>query len=168
MPYGKFFLATSLHPFKQHWEKQMKLWKYTATLVTVLALAIPAWAQGDVIAARRDGLKGIARQMEGIKAVVDQRGDPRATGAGIGEMIGFFEGFPARFPAGSGSGDTRALPAIWTDRAGFETANANILTQLRALQAAANSGDQAAFGAAFQQTGATCGACHRPYRGPAR
>ncbi|MCA3367149.1 MAG: cytochrome c [Roseomonas sp.] len=97
-------------------------------MVTVLALAIPAWAQGDVIAARRDGLKGIARQMEGIKAVVDQRGDPRATGAGIGEMIGFFEGFPARFPAGSGSGDTRALPAIWTDRAGFETANANILT----------------------------------------
>ena len=53
-------------------------------------------------------------------------------------------------------------------RRGFETANTNMLTQLRALQAAANAGDQAAFGAAFQQTGATCGACHRPYRGPAR
>jgi cytochrome c556 len=106
--------------------------------------------------------------MDGIKAVVDQRGDPRTTGAGIAEMISFFEGFPARFPAGSGSGDTRALPAIWTDRAGFETANTNMVTQLRALQAAANSGDQAAFGATFQQTGATCGACHRPYRGPAR
>lgn len=146
----------------------MRLWKYAATLATVLTLAVPAWAQGDVIAARRDGLKGIARKMEGIKAVVDQRGDPRSTGAGIAEMISFFEGFPARFPAGSGSGDTRALPAIWTDRAGFETANANMVTQLRALQAAANSGDQAAFGAAFQQNGATCGACHRPYRGPAR
>jgi cytochrome c556 len=146
----------------------MKLWKYAATFATVLALAVPAWAQGDVVAARRDGLKGIARQMEGIKAVVDQRGDTRTTGAGIAEMIGFFEGFPARFPAGSGSGDTRALPAIWSDRAGFETANTNMLTQLRALQAAANTGDQGAFGAAFQQTGATCGACHRPYRGPAR
>ena len=146
----------------------MKLWKYAATFATVFALAVPAWAQGDVVAARRDGLKGIARQMEGIKAVVDQRGDTRTTGAGIAEMIGFFEGFPARFPAGSGSGDTRALPAIWSDRAGFETANTNMLTQLRALQAAANTGDQAAFGAAFQQTGATCGACHRPYRGPAR
>jgi cytochrome c556 len=146
----------------------MKLWKCAATLATVLALAVPAWAQGDVVAARRDGLKGIARQMDGIKAVIDQRGDPRTTGAGIAEMISFFDGFPARFPAGSGSGDTRALPAIWTDRAGFETANANMVTQLRALQAAANSGDQAAFTAAFQQTGATCGACHRPYRGPAR
>jgi cytochrome c556 len=142
----------------------MKLWKCAATLATVLALTVPAWAQGDVIAARRDGMKGNARQMEGIKAVVDQRGDPRTTGAGIAEMITFFEGLPARFPAGSGSGDTRALPAIWTERAGFEAANANMVTQLRALQAAANSGDQAAFGAAFQQTGATCDACHRPYQ----
>ena len=146
----------------------MKLWKSTVVLASLFAMTAPALAQGDVIAARRDGLKGVARQMEGIKAVVDQRGDPRATGVAIGDMIGFFEGFPARFPAGSGSGDTRALPAIWTDRAGFEGANGNMLTQLRALQAAANAGDQAAFGAAFQQTGATCGACHRPYRGPAR
>ena len=146
----------------------MKLWKSTVVLASLFAMTAPALAQVDVIAARRDGLKGVARQMEGIKAVVDQRGDPRATGAVIGDMIGFFEGFPARFPAGSGSGDTRALPAIWTDRAGFEAANGNMLTQLRALQAAANAGDQAAFGAAFQQTGAACGACHRPYRGPAR
>ena len=146
----------------------MKLWKSAVVVASLIALTAPALAQGDVIAARRDGLKGVARQMEGIKAVVDQRGDPRPTAAAIGEMIRFFEGFPARFPAGRGSGDTRALPAIWTDRAGFEAANGNMLTQLRAFQAAANAGDQAAFGAAFQQTGATCGACHRPYRGPAR
>ena len=146
----------------------MKAWKLAAAIVTVLSIAAPAWAQGDVITARRDGLKGVARQMEAIKAVVDQRSDTRATAAAIAEMISFFDGFPARFPAGSGTGDTRALPAIWSDRAGFETANTNMLTQLRALQAAANAGDQAAFGAAFQQTGATCGACHRPYRGPAR
>ena len=146
----------------------MKFLQTTVILASLVAMIAPAFAQSDVITARRDGLKAVARQMEGIKAVIDQRGDPRTTGAGIAEMIGFFEGFPPRFPAGSGSGDTRALPAIWTDRAGFEAANTNMVTQLRALQAAANSGDQAAFGAAFQQTGATCGACHRPYRGPAR
>jgi cytochrome c556 len=146
----------------------MQLWKCAVILASLAALTGPALAQGDVIAARQDGLKGVARQMESIKAVVDQRGDPRATAATIGEMIRFFDGFTARFPAGSGTGTTRALPAIWTDRAGFETANGNMVTQLRALQAAANAGDQAAFGAAFQQTGATCGACHRPYRAPAR
>jgi cytochrome c556 len=155
-------------PFEHHRENDMKLWKCAVILAPLLALTGPALAQGDVITARQDGLKGVARQMESIKAVVDQRGDPRATAAAIGEMIGFFDGFTARFPAGSGTGNTRALPAIWTDRAGFETANGNMVTQLRALQAAANAGDQAAFGAAFQQTGATCGACHRPYRAPAR
>lgn len=146
----------------------MKAWRCAAALFTAFAMAAPAWAQGDVTAARRDGLKGVARQMEGIKAVVDQRSDPRATAASIAQLIVFFEGFPARFPAGSGSGDTRALPSIWTDRAGFEVANTNMLTQLRSLQAAAERGDQASFAAGFQQTGATCGACHRPYRAPAR
>ncbi len=27
----------------------MKLWKYAATLATVLALAVPAWAQGGTL-----------------------------------------------------------------------------------------------------------------------
>ena len=146
----------------------MKFLQSTVILASLIAMTAPAVAQGDVITARRDGLKGVARQMEGIKAVVDQRGDPRGTAAAIADMTRFFEGFPARFPAGSGAGDTRALPSIWSDRAGFEAANGNMVTQLRAFQAAANAGDQAAFAAAFQQTGATCGACHRPYRGPAR
>ena len=43
-----------------------------------------------------------------------------------------------------------------------------MVTQLEALRTAAASGDNAALTAAFNQTGATCGACHRPYRGPAR
>ncbi len=149
-------------------ESFMKFSICAVLLACLVFQTMPALAQGDVIIARQEGLKGVARQMESIKAVVDQRGDPRTTGATISEMMRFFEDFTARFPAGSGTGTTRALPAIWTDRAGFETANGNMVTQLRALQAAANAGDPAAFGAAFQQTGATCGACHRPYRGPAR
>ena len=47
----------------------MKTWKFAAALVTIVAVAAPAWAQGDVITARRDGFKGVARHMEGIKAV---------------------------------------------------------------------------------------------------
>jgi cytochrome c556 len=146
----------------------MKFLQSTVILASLVAMIAPAFAQSDVITARRDGLKGVARHMEGIKAVVDQRADPRGSAAAIADMIIFFEGFPARFPAGSGTGDTRAVPSIWSDRAGFEAAKGNMLTQLRAFQSAANAGDQTAFGAAFQQTGATCGACHRPYRGPAR
>jgi cytochrome c556 len=122
----------------------------------------------DVIAARREGLKAMAAHLEAIKAVAEARGDAAPLVPRIDEMIAFFEGLPARFPEGSGTGNTRALPSIWTDRAGFERAHANMVAQLRALRSAAQAGDPAAFTAAFQQTGATCGACHRAYRAPAR
>ena len=42
------------------------------------------------------------------------------------------------------------------------------MTALGVLRTAAASGDVAATAAAFNQVGGTCGACHRPYRGPAR
>ncbi|WP_198377835.1 c-type cytochrome [Neoroseomonas rubea] len=145
----------------------MKAWLIVGAALAAIGTAGTAVAQ-DVIAQRRDGLRGMGRHMEAIKAVTDARGDTRPLVARIDEMITFYRGMPALFPAGSGTGDTRALAAIWSDRAGFEQANANMVTQLGALRTAAAAGDVAATTAAFGQAGATCGACHRPYRGPAR
>ncbi|MBP0466924.1 cytochrome c [Roseomonas sp. PWR1] len=145
----------------------MKAWLIVGAALAAIGTAGTAMAQ-DVISQRRDGLRGMGRHMEAIKAVTDARGDTRPLVARIDEMITFYNGLPALFPAGSGTGDTRALPTIWSDRAGFEQANANTVTQLTALRAAAASGDVAATTAAFGQTGASCGTCHRPYRGPAR
>jgi cytochrome c556 len=145
----------------------MKAWILAGAAFAALGIAGTALAQ-DVITARRDGLKGMGAHLEAIKAVSDARGDPRPVVGRIDEMIVFFNGLPARFPEGSGTGNTRALPTIWSDREGFERAAANMVAQLQALRAVAASGDAAALPAAFQQTGATCGACHRPYRGPAR
>lgn len=138
-----------------------------AAAAGLFAMGPAAFAQ-DVIVQRRDGLRGMGRQMEAIKAVSDSRGDPRPLAPRIEEMIAFFDGLPALFPAGSGSGDTRARPAVWSDRPGFERAAANMATQLQALRAVAASGEPAALPAAFGQTGATCSACHRTYRSPAR
>lgn len=145
----------------------MKGWLLAGVVAAVAGIGSSAMAQ-DVITARRDGLKRMGQHLEGIKAVSDSRGDPRPLVARIDQMITFFDGLPARFPEGSGTGNTRALPTIWSDRAGFERANADMIAQLRVLRAAADAGDPAALTAAFRQTGATCGACHRPYRGPAR
>lgn len=145
----------------------MKAWILAGAACAALGVAGAAFAQ-DVVTARRDGLKGMGAHLEAIKAVSDARGDPRPLVGRIDDMIAFFNGLPARFPEGSGTGNTRALPTIWSDRAGFERASANMVTQLQAMRAVAASGDAAALPAAFQQTGATCGACHRPYRGPAR
>ncbi|MCA3303426.1 MAG: cytochrome c [Roseomonas sp.] len=127
-----------------------------------------ALAPGDVISARRDGLKAVGHQMDRIEALINQRGDTRAAVDSIAETIRFFEGLPSLFPPNSGQGDTRARPTIWSDPGGFAAANANMLSSLRSLENAANTGDKASFQAAFQQTAATCSACHRPFRGRGR
>ncbi|MFC7472866.1 c-type cytochrome [Dankookia sp. GCM10030260] len=131
----------------------------------LMALAGTAMAQGDVIAERRAGLKRMGGHMEAIKPVVEAKGDVKALEPRIDDMIVFYRTLPSRFPAGSGTGDTKALPAIWTDFAGFETANKALLGQLAVLKTAAAAGDAAAFGAAYAETGPKfCGGCHRPYR----
>lgn len=142
----------------------MRNWMLAAGVALALGGAGAAIAQ-DVIVQRRAGLKNIGEQFQAIKAVSDARGDLRPLAPRLDEMITFFRGLPERFPAGSGTGDTRALPTIWSDRAGFEQAAANVVTQLTALRGLAAAGDNAAFPAAFNATGAACGACHRPYRG---
>lgn len=145
----------------------MKPWIVAGVAIAALGTAGAAFAQ-DVIAQRRDGFREIGRQMEAIKSVSDARGDPRPLVARVEQMIAFFSGMPALFPDGSGTGQTRALPAIWSDRAGFERVNASMVNHLETMRAAAAAGDNAALTTAFNQVGATCGSCHRPYRGPAR
>ena len=112
-----------------------------------------AFAQGDVIAERRAGLKRMGEHMQAMKAVVDNKGDVRPLAATVDDMIAWYRTMPGRFPPGSDRGDTRALPALWNEKANFETINNNMLNQLQVLRTAAASGDPAAFGASYGQTG---------------
>ncbi|MBD0272323.1 MAG: cytochrome c, partial [Acetobacteraceae bacterium] len=138
--------------------------------LTVLALgaaalagtAASAFAQANVIAERRAGLKRMGEHMQAMKAVVDSRGDVRPLTATVDDMIAWYRTMPGRFPPGSDRGDTRALPAIWAEKANFETINNNMVNQLQVLRTAAASGDPGAFVSAYGQTGQTCGTCHRP------
>ncbi len=141
-----------------------KIW-LAGFAVLAMGAASVAWAQGDVIAARRAGFKRIGEQMTAMKAVADARGPGTPFVGGIEEMIAFFQGVPGRFPPGSETGgETKALPTIWSDPVGFSGAAAETVSKLQALRVAAAGGDGAAFQAAWQAVGPTCGACHRTYR----
>jgi cytochrome c556 len=144
----------------------LRLWVAALGMVAVAGTALAqVGPMGDVIAQRRAGLKRMGGHMDAMKAVVDSSGDVRPLAERVDDMIAWFKGMPALFPPGSDHGDTKAQPAIWSDRGGFETANANTLRQLDALKAAATSGDTAGFATAFKATGPQfCGSCHRQYR----
>jgi cytochrome c556 len=71
---------------------------------------------------------------------------------------------PSFFPAGSGTGDTKALPVVWTDRATFDSRASDALREARALQAIAASGNRAGLEAGLRTLGAACTACHDRFR----
>ena len=146
----------------------MKLWLAGLSLVAMMGGAVAQTDLNRVVTERREGLKAVGVIFTAVGDTMRAGGDPRALAPRIAEVEAFFVGFGARFPAGTQQGapgiDTRALPAIWTDRAGFDRAEAALPARLTALREAAASGNVAAFQAAVQATGAACGDCHRPYR----
>jgi cytochrome c556 len=131
----------------------------------LLAMAGTAIAQGDVIAERRAGLKRMGGHMEAMKPVVDAKGDVRALEPRIDDMIAWYARLPALFPAGSGTGDTKALPALWERFGEFEANDAKLVDKLKTMKVAAAAGDTEAFGASYKALGPEyCGSCHRPFR----
>lgn len=69
----------------------------------------------------------------------------------------------ALFPAGSGGGESRAKPEIWTDAAGFEKTMKDAQAAAVALQFVA---DEAAYRPALGALGSSCKSCHDKYRLP--
>lgn len=68
---------------------------------------------------------------------------------------------PGQYAPGTEGADQAALPAIWTDQAGFKAAAAKLGTDAAALQGAT---DQASFAAALKTVQGDCGGCHSAYR----
>ncbi|ONG47742.1 hypothetical protein BKE38_22740 [Pseudoroseomonas deserti] len=136
-------------------------------LATLLPAALPqpASAQADPIAERKAGFKRMGGHLEAIKALLDNPAGLRAEAGRAADMQAFFGGLPALFPPGSDKGETRALPAVWSDRAGFEAAAGGATAAAAKLQQAMAGGDTGAAAGAFRELGASCGTCHRGYRG---
>jgi cytochrome c556 len=79
-------------------------------------------------------------------------------------LIKNFTNLPAMFPEGSIVGESKALPAIWENKADFDGIFAKDLENAKALRAAAEAGDAAAYGDAIKAIGGSCGECHQKYR----
>ncbi|MEX0627767.1 MAG: cytochrome c [Cucumibacter sp.] len=70
------------------------------------------------------------------------------------------------FPEGANTGESNALANIWTDWDNFIAILDKYETDARAMIAAAEAGDNAAYLAALQAVGGDCGTCHTTYRAP--
>ena len=135
----------------------------TLAVAAVLGMAmIAGTASADIADQREKGFKAHAGNLKAVKAAMES-GNASAAVEPAKAMVAWAKKIPEMFPEGSGEG-TDALPAIWSDWAGFEKAAANHLAAVEKLEAVAEAGDASALGDQLKATGATCGACHKAYR----
>jgi cytochrome c556 len=135
--------------------------------LAVSAATTIAWAQADVIKERQENRKQTAAAMRAIKGIIDAKGATSGAVEQAAKLKTLQVAFDKMFPPGSDKGDSKALPAVWTDSAGFEAAGKNAVAAYDKLSVAAGSGDMAALTAAFGDAGKACGACHDKFRAKA-
>jgi cytochrome c556 len=107
----------------------------------------------------------MAGDFGGINAVVAAKGDTKPLEARAKAIARYAALIPALFPPGSNvGGNTKALPEVWSDRAGFEKAAANLGAAATKLAESAKGGDLELIAADVKGVSGACGACHKEYR----
>jgi len=135
----------------------------SALLLTVAGFA---FAQGvDPIETRQAGQDLLAGDFAGIRAVVAAKGDVKTLESPAKAMARWIRQFPTQFPKGTDQGhNTKALPAIWSDPAGFKKAADDLADAADKLAMLAKAGDAEGVATQIKAVGEACGACHRTYR----
>ncbi len=126
------------------------------------AVSVPA---DTIIAARQAGFDLQAGNVGAMKAVIVAGGDVKPFKDAAKGLSNWGHVIPSMFPDGTQTGhDTHALPAVWSDRAGFEKAAETFWIQADKLAVLAEANDKAGFATQYTATTQACGACHRNFR----
>ena len=146
--------------------KNTKAWIAAVSLAALTALTAGSVAAAmSVQEERAVVMKGLGGHMKALGAVA--KGEAKADAGTVVHAKALRQlsvTIAHLFPEGSGGGDSRALPKIWSDWDGFKKASDDFAAATPQLVAAAETGDPRQIGAALGAVGKTCGGCHKPYR----
>ncbi len=140
--------------------------KSVVLAVSLFALGLSA-ASADPIADRKALMKergGLVGQIAPIA-----KGEQPFDAAKVASVFAALEANAAKhdvdalYPESSKTGDTKASPKIWEDKAGYKAASDKFKADVAAA-VAANPQDLEAFRAEFGKVTANCGACHKAWR----
>jgi cytochrome c556 len=133
--------------------------------VVIASGATVVFAQGDVIAQRREVMKGVGGATKDPGAML--KGETAFDLAKVKKALATYQDaakkMPTLFPETSKTGgETTAAPKIWEDMAGFKAAFQKL--EADAVKASAEIKDEASFKANFPAVLKNCGGCHETYR----
>ena len=142
-----------------------------ALVATLGALAsLPAAAQfqkpEDAIKYRKAAFTVMGTHFGRIGAMASGKAPfDAAAAAANADIVATMSMLPyAGFIEGTATGDTRAKPEIWTERAKFDLAASKMQEEVVKLNVAAKSGNLDQIKLAFGAAGQSCKACHDNYR----
>ena len=119
----------------------------------------------DVIAVRQAGFSLQNGDFAFIRSVVKDKGDVKPLEVPAKAIAMWTKLIPTLFPKGTETGgNTKALPAIWSDSAGFEKIALAANAAATKLAADAKAGNTEEVAADAKLLGEQCGACHKGYR----
>jgi cytochrome c556 len=146
--------------------RQIALCAAVVLVSTSVAGSSLAKADGlDPIAVRQAVMSLQGGDFAYIRAVLAAKGDVKPLEVPAKAIIKSTAVIPTLFPKGTESGgDTRALPEVWSDPAGFRKIAAAATDAATKLAAAAKAGDSDEVAADTKLLGEQCGACHKAYR----
>jgi cytochrome c556 len=138
----------------------------TFVVAASLALGVTAVvAQGDVIAQRKEAMKGVGEATKPVGAMM--KGEMKFDAAAVQKALMTYQAVAKDFDkyftdASKTGGETTAAPKVWEDRAGFK----KLLDKLVADSAAAAGAikDEASFKTEMGKVLGNCKACHDDYR----
>jgi cytochrome c556 len=141
---------------------------YAAITLTAMGISSMGVARADgpnLIAVRQAGMSLAGGDFAYIRAIVAAKGDVKALEAPAKAIAKWAAVIPTVFPKGTETGnDTKALPEVWADSAGFQKIAASLGEASTKLAVAAKAGDADEVAADAKLMGEQCGACHKTYR----
>lgn len=151
----------------------MKNNKFTTTLSLVAAAVLLTAVSGlraasdpeDIIKYRQNVMKSNGGNLAAAGAIIQKKVDFNARLADHAKAVAAgTKNIAALFPPGSDFGaDTKALDAVWKDRAQFEKLAKDSEKKAAAFAKAVSAKD-AQTGARFKELADSCKACHKDFR----
>ena len=142
-------------------------WLIGAATAISLAVGIVGTAaanEGD-IAYRKAIMEALAGHLKASAAII--KGQVSHDGALSGHAHALAElakMTTVSFPEGSGEGDSKVSPKVWSEPEAFKAVSAKFESATAAFAKAADAGDKKAAGAAFGAVVGACKACHSEFR----
>lgn len=148
-------------------DKRATFFAVTAAAL-VLGAAAAAQAEGDpeeIIKYRQNVMKSNGANLSAAGAIIQKKVDFSGRLADHANAVAAgSKNIAALFPPGSDFGtDTKALDAVWKNRAQFEKLAKDSETKAAAFAKAVSSKD-AQVGARFKELADSCKACHKDFR----